>query len=96
KIYLEQLSIREQVQLFRSASHVIAAHGAGLTNVIFAPAAVKILEIRPLRTSGKFCFEKLFSLGWPNYEFLVPPKSGKFFLPVAELEKVLQRWQNEA
>ena len=96
KVYLEQLSIREQVELFRSASHVIAAHGAGLTNVIFAPAAVKILEIRPLRTSGRFCFEKLFSLGWPNYEFLVPPKSGKFFLPVAELEKVLQRWQNEA
>ncbi|MDP6743423.1 MAG: glycosyltransferase family 61 protein [SAR324 cluster bacterium] len=96
KVYLEQLSIREQVELFRSASHVIAAHGAGLTNVIFAPAAVKILEILPLRTSGRFCFEKLFSLGWPNYEFLVPPKSGKFILPVAELEKVLQRWQNEA
>ena len=96
KVYLEQLSIREQVELFRSASHVIAAHGAGLTNVLFAPSAVKILEIRPLRTSGRFCFENLFYLGWPNNEFLVPPKSGKFFLPVVELEKVLQRWHNEA
>ena len=96
KVYLEQLSIGEQVELFRSASHVIAAHGAGLTNIIFAPATVKILEIRPLRTSGRFCFENLFSLGWPNNEFLVPPKRGKFYLPLAELEKVLQRWQNEA
>jgi len=95
KVNLEQLSICEQIELFRSASHVIAAHGAGLTNIIFAPAAVKILEIRPLRTSGRFCFENLFSLGWPNNEFLVPPKRGKFFLPIAELEKVLQCWQDE-
>jgi capsular polysaccharide biosynthesis protein len=95
KVYLEQMSIREQVELFLSASHVIAAHGAGLTNVIFAPADVKILEIRPLRSSGQFCFENLFSLGWANNEFLVPPKSGVFFLPLDALEAVLLRWQNE-
>ena len=95
KVYLEQMSIREQVELFLSSSHVIAAHGAGLTNVIFAPADVKILEIRPLRSSGQFCFENLFSLGWANNEFLVPPKSGVFFLPLDALEAVLLRWQNE-
>ena len=95
KVYLEKLSVREQVELFRSASHVIAAHGAGLTNVLFAPADVKILEIRPLRTSGQFCFENLFSLGWSNNEFFVPPKSGNFFLPLDALERVLLRWQNE-
>jgi capsular polysaccharide biosynthesis protein len=95
KVYLEQMSVREQVELFRSASHVIAAHGAGLTNVLFSPADVKILEIRPLRTSGQFCFEKLFSLGWSNNEFYVPPKSGNFFLPLDALEGFLLRWQNE-
>ena len=95
KVYLEQMSVREQVELFRSASHVIAAHGAGLTNVLFSPADVKILEIRPLRASGKFCFEKLFSLGWSNNEFYVPPKSGNFFLPLDALEGFLLRWQNE-
>ena len=95
KVYLEQISVREQVDLFRSASHVIAAHGAGLTNILFAPADVKILEIRPLRTSGQFCFENLFSLCWSNNEFFVPPKSGIFFLPLDALEGVLLRWQNE-
>jgi capsular polysaccharide biosynthesis protein len=95
KVYLEQMSVREQVELFRSASHVIAAHGAGLTNVLFSPADVKILEIRPLLTSGQFCFENLFSLGWSNNEFFVPPKSGNFFLPLDALEGVLLRWQNE-
>ncbi|HBL55898.1 MAG TPA: glycosyltransferase family 61 protein [Deltaproteobacteria bacterium] len=95
KFYLEELNILDQVQLFRTASHVIAAHGAGLTNVLFAPAEIKILEIRPLLSSGQFCFENLFSLGWPNCEFLVPPKSGNFFLPLDSLEEVLLRWQNE-
>ena len=93
KVYLEQMNIREQVELFSSASHVIGPHGAGLTNVIFAPFDVKILEIRPLLNSGQFCFENLFSLCWPNNEFLVPSMSGKFILPVSALEEVLLRWQ---
>ena len=95
KVYLEKLSILEQVELFRSASHIIAAHGAGLTNVLFAPADVKILEVRPLLSSGQFCFENLFSLGWPRSEFLVPPQSGKFTLPLELLNEVLTRWHDE-
>ena len=95
KVYLEQFSIREQVELFRTASHVIAAHGAGLTNVLFAPAEARILEIRPELSSGQFCFEKLFSLGWPNSEFLVSPVKGKFEIPPEMLNEVLERWNNE-
>jgi capsular polysaccharide biosynthesis protein len=95
KVYLEQFSIREQVALFRKASHIIAAHGAGLTNVLFAPADVRILEIRPELSSGQFCFEKLFSLGWPNSEFLISPVKGKFEIPPEMLNEVLERWNNE-
>jgi hypothetical protein len=95
KIYLEHLIVPEQVQLFRSASHVIAAHGAGLINILFAPADVKILEIRPVITSGQFCFENLFSLGWPGSEHLVPPRSGEFALPLELLDEILERWQGE-
>jgi len=93
KIYLEQLSIKEQVELFRTASHVIGAHGAGLTNVLFAPSNLKILEIRPVISSGQFCFEKLFSLGWPNFKIIVPPQVGEFILPKNLLEEVLVHWQ---
>ena len=95
KIHLEQFSIREQVELFRKTSHVIAAHGAGLTNVLFAPADVRILEIRPELSSGQFCFEKMFSLGWPHSEYLVSPVKGKFEIPPKMLNKVLERWNNE-
>ena len=95
RVHLEQMTIMQQVKLFSTASHVIAAHGAGLTNVLFAPADAKILEIRPELSSGQFCFEKLFSLGWPNSEFLVSPVKGKFELPPEILNEVLERWDNE-
>ena len=93
-VYLEQMTIMQQVELFRKASHVIAAHGAGLTNVLFAPSDVRILEIRPELSSGQFCFEKLFTLGWPNSEFLVSPVKGKFEIPTEMLNEVLERWNN--
>ena len=62
---------------------------------MFAPADVKILEIRPVLTSGQFCFENLFSLGWSGSEHLVPPRSGEFTLPLELLDEVLERWQGE-
>ncbi len=40
----EDLSLEEQVRLFRGATHVIGPHGGGLTNLIFAENA-HVLEI---------------------------------------------------
>ncbi|MEH7076605.1 glycosyltransferase family 61 protein [Neobacillus drentensis] len=42
---LEFLSVAEQVQLFSSAEVVIAAHGAGLTNLTFCEPGTKVFEI---------------------------------------------------
>ncbi|MBC8259049.1 MAG: glycosyltransferase family 61 protein [SAR324 cluster bacterium] len=92
KEYLERMRIQQQVELFREASHIVAAHGAGLTNILFAPTKVKILEIRPLLSSGQFCFENLFSQKWNESELLVPPRKGKFILPLDSLSEVLERW----
>jgi len=36
KYYLEDLSLGEQIELFYDAQMVVAAHGAGLSNLIFA------------------------------------------------------------
>jgi Glycosyltransferase 61 len=43
-LYLEELSFEQQVQLFRQADCIVAAHGAGLANIIFSEAAT-IIEI---------------------------------------------------
>jgi capsular polysaccharide biosynthesis protein len=44
EVCLEDLSFLEQVKLFSSASHVVAAHGSGLTNVLFAKD-LKVIEL---------------------------------------------------
>lgn len=36
KVVLEDLTVLEQIDVFRSATHVISTHGAALTNMIFA------------------------------------------------------------
>jgi glycosyltransferase involved in cell wall biosynthesis len=46
-IFLEGLSIVEQIQLFQSAEFVIGAHGAGLTNLLFCEAGTKVIEFMP-------------------------------------------------
>jgi len=44
---LSHLSLAEQAALFAEAECVAGVHGAGLTNVIFAPPGLRVLEILP-------------------------------------------------
>jgi hypothetical protein len=41
----EKLPIGEQIRLFAEASVVAGPHGAGLTNIVFAPRGTRILEL---------------------------------------------------
>lgn len=45
KVCLEELSLKEQIKLFKSAEMVIAPHGGGLTNLVFANKGTKVIEI---------------------------------------------------
>ena len=42
---LETMSVKEQIQMFRSAEVILASHGAGLTGICFCPKNTKIIEI---------------------------------------------------
>lgn len=44
-IILEDYSIQEQAQIFAHADLIIAAHGAGLTNLLFARPGTMVIEI---------------------------------------------------
>jgi capsular polysaccharide biosynthesis protein len=43
----EELTVADQLELFRSAEAVVSPTGAALANVLFAPRAAKVFEIQP-------------------------------------------------
>lgn len=47
EISTEGMSFREQVAAFSAASHVVAAHGAGLANLLFVQPMTNVLEVFP-------------------------------------------------
>jgi hypothetical protein len=67
---LEDLTLAEQVRLFASADVVIAPHGAGLTNVIFAAPGAAVLELLPAADVRPDFFQLSRSVGL-NYGALV-------------------------
>ncbi|MCS5704701.1 glycosyltransferase family 61 protein [Synechococcus sp. FGCU-3] len=46
KIFLEDLEIPDQIALFRSASHLVCLHGAGMANLIFTNQP-QVIELFP-------------------------------------------------
>ena len=44
---LENFDFKEQVYIFKNASVIISAHGAGLANLCFSSKNCKVIEIKP-------------------------------------------------
>jgi capsular polysaccharide biosynthesis protein len=44
-IRLEQLSLHDQISAFKSAEAVVAAHGAGLSHLVFCQPGTKVIEL---------------------------------------------------
>ena len=45
-VALENMSISDQMKTFAEASHILAAHGAGLTNLLWCHPGTKVIEIQ--------------------------------------------------
>lgn len=70
KVILDNLSVKEQAELFDSAEFVIWPHGAWLTNLIFCKPWTKILELFHKETLWwhYFCLSNSCKL---NYNYLI-------------------------
>jgi hypothetical protein len=53
-IHLEDMTIAESARMFRSASHIVAPHGAGLSNLIFCQPGTRVLEIHSAHLSREY------------------------------------------
>lgn len=56
-ITLGLMPVAEQARAFGQASVVIGAHGAGLTNLVFAPAGAKVMELHTPSRRGMHYWE---------------------------------------
>jgi capsular polysaccharide biosynthesis protein len=66
KLSLTGLPVREQLRILSEASVVIGPHGAGLTNVIFADADVRVVELFPPTRN------------WPGFRVLTEAFGGSY------------------
>lgn len=69
RVCLETLGLSDQIQLFRSASHVIAAHGGALTNLMHITSDCQVLEIFQIGHGMRPDFFQLAALNGATYSF---------------------------
>jgi len=74
-VQLERLSWAEQITLFRSVKIVVAPHGAGLANLVFARPGTRVIECFG-RDYVNSCFAQLAEACGLNYSPMVVPGEG--------------------
>lgn len=76
-VYAENMTFKEQVKLFHSASVIAGLHGAGLANMLFMPSGSNVVEIRRSGDSHNNCFFTMASdLDFNYYYLLATPRNG--------------------
>lgn len=92
-VRLEELTLADQITTCAHAEWLLGPHGAGLVYLILTAPTTCFLEIRPIPTSGDFCFSHLAACGWPHAEVLVAPRVDRFEARLELLEEIFQRWE---
>jgi capsular polysaccharide biosynthesis protein len=94
---LEDLELREQVELMTQAEAIVSASGAALTNMIFAPPGAKILVmVEPVQVSPFFWtmseaagHQYWYALG-ETVAVLPPPYDADLFVPPNKVVQTLE------
>ncbi len=65
------MSLEDQIEAFAGAEEIIAPHGAGLVNLMFAPAGCRVLELFPAKMPlGGICYWSLSAARDLDYTYL--------------------------
>lgn len=95
----DRLSLSEQIRLFRTASHIVGIHGAGLTNTLFSGSGLRMLEISPGNRISTHYYWLAETMGIDYYDIIAGgdlPKirvypEGGFNLEPELLDSAIQR-----
>ncbi len=71
-VFPETLPLREQVELFRSASAIAGVKGAGLTNLVFAPRSAAVIALSPGDFADPFFWDIAAGRGMAYAEMFGP------------------------
>ena len=77
-----ELSVAQQIAAFSSARVIVAAHGAGLTNMIFAPPGAVIVELTSSAIEHMNLFRKLSHC---TGQTVITVRSADYAVPVPEV-----------
>ncbi|MGV3524996.1 MAG: glycosyltransferase family 61 protein [Candidatus Sericytochromatia bacterium] len=90
-LQLTGLSLRAQIQLFSQAEWVVGPHGAGLSNLLFAPSDCRVLELLPADGVNQ-CFWVQANALEQLYAYLACPSHGAardLEVPLGDLDRLL-------
>jgi capsular polysaccharide biosynthesis protein len=95
KYILEDMSLEEQIELFYDGEFVIAAHGAGLSNLIFS-SNIKVLELFPMPNIVPYYYYLSKNLGGIYYFLCSTSNSpnGNFDVDVSKISEYLENLLN--
>jgi len=85
-VKLETMQFESQVELFRSASCIVAPHGAGLANLVFCRRGASVIEILPARDVN-VCYWVLSGHVSVTYHYLL----GSSRSPAPDIEVDVER-----
>ena len=74
-VTLEEMKLKDQIRLFSEAEAVVAAHGAGMTNLIWCQPKIKVLEIFSPRYVN-LCYWAIASIMQADYHYLLGSADG--------------------
>jgi hypothetical protein len=93
-VMMEDLTVTQQIDLFRRAELVISPHGAALANILFCPAATAVLELSPDCEYRPFFNQMAAKLGLSHAVLPCPTDTGGFNGRLDVDSKRLQRLLN--
>jgi len=86
----ENLSWREQANLFAGASVIVAPHGAALANIVFCKPGTRVVEIST-RAGYRDWYWQLAAVAGLSYEVMAAQRSGSFSGPYENADMIVSR-----